>query len=191
MEPPIIELARRDDVRRALELANWAAEHTVANFATVPEELAPWLAEFDRRHATHPWLVARALETGGVVGFAKASPYRLRAAYDWTAEVTVYVDPACHAQGVGRRLYELLFPLLREQGYVTLLAGITTPHPASERLHERFGFRRCATLHRVGWKFGAWRDVGFWELSLSPEETAPSRVRRVEEAWATLGAHAS
>ncbi len=184
--PPLrIDLARRADVAHALAFANWAAEHTVANFATSPEDLETWQAEFDQRHATYPWLVARAEAGAGdaVVGFAKAAPFKQRGAYAWSAEVTVYVDPAWHGRGVGSRLYEVLFPLLRAQGYVTLLAGITTPHPASERLHERFGFKKCASFARVGWKLGAWRDVGFWELSLSTEAGAPAAIRGVAEVW--------
>jgi phosphinothricin acetyltransferase len=181
MSTPRIDLAGRADVPHALRFANWAAEHTPANFALGPEPLDAWLAEFDHRHAMYPWLVARTDD--GVVGFAKASPYRARGAYAWTAEVTIYVDEAAQGKGVGKALYGVLIPLLRAQRYVTLLAGITTPHEPSERLHASFGFTRCATFHRVGWKFGRWHDVSFWELPLQAEGTAAEVIRTVQHVW--------
>ena len=172
----------------ALRFANWAAEHTVANFALAPEALDGWQAEWADHHAMYPWLVARAEVSGPVIGFAKGSPYRARGAYAWTAEVTVYIDEAFHGQGIGTALYGVLIPMLRAQGYVTLLAGITTPHPPSERLHAAFGFTLCAILHRVGWKFGGWHDVSFWELHLQPDASAPPTVRSVREVWGVAGA---
>ena len=77
--------------------------------------------------------------------------------------------------------YQQLIPTLEGQGYCTLLAGITTPNAASERLHESFGFRRVALLERVGWKFERWHDVGYWELVLHNADHAPLRIKRVAE----------
>jgi phosphinothricin acetyltransferase len=176
-----IELAEKADVKEALRFANWAAEHTVANFAVQPESLEDWEDDWETHHRTYPWLVARA--PSGVVGFAKAGPFKLREAYAPSAEVTVYVDPLQHRKGIGRSLYDVLLPLLRDQGFARLVAGITTPHPASENLHLRYGFQRCATFHRIGWKFGAWRDVSFFELSLHAGDGPPPLRKSVEEAW--------
>jgi phosphinothricin acetyltransferase len=177
----IVALARREDVPAIVAISNWAAAHLPANFATEPELEAAWLAAWDQTHPRHPWLVARADER--VVGFARAAPHRARGAYAWTAEVSVYVDPGAQGGGVGAALYERLIPTLRAQGYVTLLAGITPPNPASERLHARFGFVRCGTYHRAGWKFGAWHDVGYWELHLQPADEPPRPLRLVAEVW--------
>lgn len=168
-----IELATEADVPRCLEMANWAAAHTTANFAVKPETLESWVGLFQKTQHQHPWLVAR--EDDAAIGFAKSGPHRPREAYDWSAELSVYIDPAWHGRGVGRALYAALLPLLREQGYVTLLAGITAGHAASEALHARFGFTRCGTFHRVGWKQGAWHDVSYWELHLSDGPAAPIR----------------
>ena len=95
----------------------------------------------------------------------------------------MYVHPDVHGSGVGGVLYGVLIPLLREQGYVTLVAGITGGHSASERLHAKVGFVRCGTFHRVGWKFDRWQDVGYWELCLEPTGRAPSPVRSVAGTW--------
>jgi len=176
-----VDLAEERDLPAILTLSNWAAANTPANFALEPEPLADWEQSFAATRARYPWLVARA--DGNVAGFAKASPHRARGAYLWTAEVSVYVDHHVHGRGVGRALYHRLIPLLRAQGYVTLLAGITTPNPASERLHEAFGFRRCGSYDRAGWKFGRWHDVGYWQCHLHPEGAAPSPPRPVAEVW--------
>jgi L-amino acid N-acyltransferase YncA len=176
-----IDLARREDVPRVVEISNWAAANTAANFAIEPEPLDDWMEQFDQTSATHPWLVAR-LE-GEVIGFAKASPHRSRCAYGWTAEISVYIAPEHHGRGVGRALYGALIPLLRRQGFVTVLAGITSGHVASERLHARVGFVRCGTFSKVGWKFGRWHDVGYWELQLDQAERVPAPLRSVSEVW--------
>jgi phosphinothricin acetyltransferase len=176
-----IELARADDVPRIAALSNRAAETGSANFATEPEPVSYWQGEWENTAASHPWLVARA--GGRVIGFAKASPHRARGAYRWTAEVSVYIDETRHGRGIGGALYRALIPLLRAQGYVMLLAGITAGHVASERLHARAGFVRCGTFHRAGWKFGGWHDVGYWELDLQPAGFPPSPPRPVSEVW--------
>jgi phosphinothricin acetyltransferase len=178
---PRIVLASANDLPAILRLANLAAETTAANFATEPEPLDEWQRAWTDTREMYPWLVTR--DGGSVVGFAKASPHRSRGAYRWTAEVTVYVEPELHGRRLGSALYGALVPLLREQGYVTLLAGITTPNPASERLHAAFGFARCGIHRRAGWKFGRWHDVGYWELHLSPEGRAPEPIRRVAQVW--------
>ncbi|MSP61313.1 MAG: N-acetyltransferase family protein [Myxococcales bacterium] len=170
--------ARREDLAAIVAISNHAATHAPANFATAPEPLAQWMKSWEETAEAYPWLAARLGD--GVIAFARSGPHRARGAYAWTAELSVYVHPEHHRQGLGRALYQRMIPLLRAQGYVTLLAGITRPNPASERLHESFGFRRCATFHRVGWKFGRWRDVGYWELALQPEEHTPGPLRKVE-----------
>ncbi|HWM87553.1 MAG TPA: GNAT family N-acetyltransferase [Kofleriaceae bacterium] len=176
----IIQLATAGDVPAIAWLVNRAAETGTANFATEPEPVADWLRDWQETAASHPWLVARS--NGRVLGFAKASPHRARGAYRWTAEVTVYIDESRHGEGLGTALYGALIPLLRAQGFVTLLAGITAGHVASERLHARAGFARCGTFHRSGWKWGAWYDVGYWELQLQGAEE-PSALRGVDEVW--------
>ena len=183
--PVSIRLATRADVASILRLTNWAAEHTTANFALAPEPLDEWQATFDRTSRMHAWLVAVDDESNQVVGFAKTSPHRARAAYDWTAEVTVYLDPAYFGRRLGSSLYEKLLGIARAQGYVMLVAGITAGHRASEALHEKFGFVPIGSFHRQGWKFGVWHDVGYWELELQPTGP-PAPIRPVIEVVADL-----
>jgi phosphinothricin acetyltransferase len=177
---PEIRLAAADDLPRILAISNWAAENTIANFATSPERLEDWTSNWQNTREFHPWLVG--LVAGEVIGFAKSSPHRARGAYRWTAEVSVYLAEEWQGKGLAGALYEVLLPLLRRQGYVTLLAGISGGHLPSEKLHARFGFVRCATFHRVGWKAGCWLDVGYWELTLAGAEEPPP-IRPVAEVW--------
>ncbi|HTE55909.1 MAG TPA: GNAT family N-acetyltransferase [Kofleriaceae bacterium] len=179
-----IELARAGDLERITSLVNRAGETGTANFATSPEPLEQWIDEWEKTSSTHPWLVARS--SGDVLGFAKASAHRARGAYRWTAEVSIYIDEERRARGLGTALYGVLIPFLGAQGFVTLLAGITAGHTASERLHARAGFIRCGTFHRAGWKMGGWHDVGYWELQLGGG-LEPAPVRGVAEVWEARG----
>ncbi|MDB4996559.1 MAG: phosphinothricin acetyltransferase [Myxococcaceae bacterium] len=177
-----VGFASEADVERACAISNAAAATTAASFATSPEDPRAWIAEWQRTKELYPFLVARAAARGGaVVGFARATPHRARGAYAWTAEVGVYVDPSMHNARIGTALYTRLLPLLEAQGYVTLLAGITSPNPASERLHAAFGFTRCGTYHRAGWKLGAWHDVGYWERQLQTGDAPPRAILKVAD----------
>ena len=177
----IIRLAEERDITPVLEISNWAAMNTAANFAIEPESLEDWLESWRDTHAKYPWLVALD-EDGKVIAFAKSSPHRGRCAYAYTAEVSVYVHPDSHGRGIGKALYQRLIPMLKSQGYVTLIAGIALPNAASQRLHESFGFKRVGVFERVGWKFGRWHDVGYWELALRGAATPPERILSVAEA---------
>ena len=151
---------------------------SVTHGVTSLEEVAPDAAEFGRRigevTARYPWLVAEL--DGAVAGYAYAGPHRARAAYRWSTDVTVYVSAAHHRRGVGRALYTQLFALLVEQGYYEAGAGITLPNDASVALHESLGFRPIGVYQDIAFKFGAWRDVGWWQKTLRPHvpDTPPA-----------------
>ncbi len=120
---------------------------------------------------THPWLVC--VHRGAVARYAYATRHRLRGAYRWSVDTSVYVDPAHHRTGVGRGLYTSLLATLVAQGYVTAFAGIALPNPASVALHESMGFAPIGVYRRVGYKLGRWHDVGWWQLVLRDEQTPP------------------
>jgi phosphinothricin acetyltransferase len=111
-----------------------------------------------------PWLVWD--DDADVRGFAYASKWKGRCAYRHSAEVTVYLDPNSIGQGIGSRLYEALLTDLRQRSLHAVIGGIALPNPASIALHERLGFRKVAHFEQVGWKFGRWIDVGYWQLLL-------------------------
>ncbi len=128
-----------------------------------------------------PWLVALD-DAGDPIGYAYASRHAERAAYQWSVDATVYVRDGHHRRGVGRALYEALFPLLRLQRFYVAHAGITLPNAASVGLHESFGFRPVGVYPAVGWKLGAWRDVGWWHLPLQERPATPAPPLPLAEA---------
>jgi phosphinothricin acetyltransferase len=139
------------------------------------EERAPDAAEMaariQRYRAGHAWLVA---ESGGeVVGYAYATAFNERPAYRWSTSVSVYIAEDARGQGLGRALYEALFDRLRERGFRMACAGITLPNEASEGLHRSLGFELVGVNHEIGWKQGAWRDVGWYQLELTPAPAGP------------------
>ena len=143
----------------------------------------------DRIAATlpaYPWLVEE--RDGAILGYAYASQHRTRAAYRWSADVTVYVREGSHRQGLGRDLYRPLFDILRAQRFRAAFAGITLPNAASVGLHEALGFSAVGVYRTVGYKAGAWRDVGWWQLDLggpagAPEEPLAMADLSLPEYW--------
>lgn len=149
---------------------------TPISFETEP----PTVAEIERRIAVtlqrYPWLAAEDAQ-GRVNGYVYAGAHAERAAYRWSVGVTAYVREDCRGQGVGRQLYTRLFELLAELGYYQAFAGITLPNAASVGLHEAVGFKPAALYRNVGFKLGAWCDVGYWQRELrSPGSDAPAET---------------
>lgn len=124
-----------------------------------------------------PWLVS-VDQAGAVSGYVAAGKHRDPGAYQWSVNTSVYVRHDCRGQGIGRRLYQALFDELLVLGYYQAFAGIALPNAASVALHESVGFRPIGVYRQVGHKFGAWRDVGWWQRPLQPagEPAAPPRA---------------
>ncbi|MDX1530221.1 MAG: arsinothricin resistance N-acetyltransferase ArsN1 family B [Rhodothermales bacterium] len=169
-----LRLARGSDAAAIRTLYAPFVTDTAVSF----EEAVPDEVEVRRRLqdtlAVRPWLVAEA--DGAVVGYAYATAHRGRDAYRWSVEVSVYVDPAWHRRGTARRLYTALLAVLRLQGFCNAYAGIALPNAASVGFHEALGFEPVGVYRRVGFKAGAWRDVGWWALRLRDDDPpAPPR----------------
>lgn len=139
---------------------------------------APGADEFARRiegtMRVYPWLVC---ESGGAVtGYAYAHRFRERAAYDWSAELSVYLAPGAAGRGAGSALYGALCELLARQGFVNAYGTVSTPNPPSERLHEKCGFSYLFTMRSTGWKLGAWRSLAYYHRQLRPCGGEPAPV---------------
>lgn len=136
----------------------------------------PGCDELARRIATigaeRPWLVGDA--GGRVLGYAYATSHRERAAYRWSVDVSVYVADDARRRGVAAALYTALLDTLVLQGFHRAWAGITLPNAASVGLHESLGFEPVAVYREVGWKCGAWHDVGWWGRGLADAAAAPA-----------------
>jgi L-amino acid N-acyltransferase YncA len=152
------------------------------------EETAPDPAEIARRMLAakdrYPWLVAEM--DGAVAAFAYAARFRERAAYRFTVETSVYVAGDKQRQGIGRALYMVLLRTLEAQGYTQAIGAITLPNEMSIEMHEAVGFRRAGVYRGVGWKDGAWRDVGFWQRDLAIAEEPPEEPKPLTAAMLSM-----
>ncbi|HEY4751773.1 MAG TPA: GNAT family N-acetyltransferase [Candidatus Limnocylindrales bacterium] len=175
--PPVLRLATPADGDAIAAIYAPYVNETAISFELTPptgEEMSARIAKV-LEHG--PYIVA---ELDGVVrAYAYAGRFRDRAAYDWTAESTVYVDRSLHRTGLGRATMEAVLRVLRLQGFRVVVAGVTPPNRASVGLHQALGFERVGTFDGVGWKDGRWHGVEFFELELLPaadgREPAPIR----------------
>ena len=159
-----VRLATEDDLPAVCTIINHFIENSFVNFRTEPQNVDEWRDDWRRLHSRFPWLVAT---DDRVVGVAYAAPFHGRAAYQWTAEATVYVDPSSQRRGVGDALYTELLARLRRQGFHSAVGVIALPNEPSVRLHARPGFIRVGRLIEAGYKLGAWHDVGFWQCTFN------------------------
>lgn len=111
-----------------------------------------------------PWLVSE--QDGKLTGFAYAGKWKGRCAYRYSAETTIYLAQGAEGRGVGSALYGALLGGLRARKLHTALGGIALPNERSVRLHEKLGFQKVAHYKEIGFKFGKWIDVGYWQAAL-------------------------
>lgn len=157
-----IRAAKLSDGPALVAIYNHYVRETIVTFEEEP--VSP--ETFSRRiedvlASALPWLVAFEEEAG--VGYAYATPWKPRSGYRFSVEVTIYVADGYAGRGIGSALYGELFPLLEARGVHAAMGGIALPNDASVALHEKFGMRKVAHFEQVGFKFGRWIDVGYWE----------------------------
>lgn len=139
-------------------------ESSVISFETVAPTVEEFSARIRKTLESWQWLVAE--QGGQCVGYAYGASHRERAAYRWSVEVSAYVEPNHHRQGIGRSLYSKLFADLAQLGFCNAYAGITLPNEASVALHRSVGFAFVGTFAAVGRKFGKWHDVAWFQRRL-------------------------
>jgi phosphinothricin acetyltransferase len=166
----MIRLARPTDGAAVSEIYRPAVTEHATSFELDPPDSAEMTQRITTCLERFPWLVAE--DDGRVAGYAYAGAHRTRAAYQWSVEVSAYVDESVHRRGVGRSLYEALFRVLVLQGYHNAYAGITLPNVASEYFHRSVGFRPVGVFRLIGFKFGKWHDVEWLERALLPRDDA-------------------
>jgi phosphinothricin acetyltransferase len=159
----MIRLAKAADAPAIADIYNPYILETTVTFEEVPV-IASDIAERMQAVQDHglPWLVAERDDV--VVGYAYASPWRSRAAYRNSVEVSIYLAPTAARSGIGTALYEDLFARLQAKRVHAVIGGVTLPNPASVAFHERMGMRKVAHFEEVGYKFERWLDVGYWQL---------------------------
>lgn len=170
---PLIRLAEEGDALQIAAIYAPVVRDTMISFETE----SPSVEEIARRVrdtlVRWPWLVCE--RDGEVLGYAYAGAHRSRAAYQWSVDVSAYVREYARRKGVGRALYTSLIAALDLQGFYNAYAGIALPNNASVGLHEAMGFRLVGVYRGVGYKLGAWRDVGWWGLALREDAASEAR----------------
>ena len=160
-----IREATPSDATAIAEIYNHYVTETVVTFEEEPVAAAEMARRIEEvRSASLPWLVAE--EGLEVAGYAYATRWRGRSGYRFSAEVTVYLASGRGGRGIGSKLYEQLFSLLRARGVHAVMGGIALPNEASVALHEKLGMRKVAHFEQVGFKLDRWIDVGYWQRLL-------------------------
>jgi L-amino acid N-acyltransferase YncA len=166
-----IRSATTEDAAQILEIYSPQVLHSTVSFELEPPSLQVMAVRISKVTASLPWLV---LEEGGpVLGYTYATPFNERAAYGWSVDVAVYVRESARRRGAAAALYTSLLAALRLAGFRNAVAIIALPNDASVALHESLGFRPAGLYPRIGYKHGAWRDVGHWHLPLGPTGDPP------------------
>ncbi len=171
----------------AEEILNIYAPY-VTDSAISFEHKVPDLKEFKKRmidiKEKFPYLVAES--KGKIMGYCYASSFKNRAAYDWSVETTVYLNPGYKGKGTGRLLYNKLEEILKAQHILNLNACIAYPHPESIAFHEKMGYKMVAHFHECGYKAGVWYDMVWMEKMLGSHVLDPLPVISADSVYETI-----
>jgi L-amino acid N-acyltransferase YncA len=160
----VIRVCEPRDAATIGKIYNYYIRDTVVTFEEQEVDATDMAARIATITSHHPWLVQEV--DGAVVGYAYASTWKSRSAYRFALETTVYLAAEHTGQGHGLALYQALLAKLRAMNIHCAIGCISLPNAASIGLHEKLGFRKIGQFMEVGWKFGRWIDVGYWELML-------------------------
>lgn len=161
----MIRTVEVSDAQAIASIYNHYVANTTISFEEQPvsaEQMAERILEV--RASSLPWLVIE--EARKVLGYAYAGKWKARSAYRFSVETSVYLQNGFAGQGFGSQLYEVLFRALQDRGVHVAIGGIALPNEASISLHEKFGMKKVAHFEQVGFKFGKWVDVGYWQKVL-------------------------
>lgn len=184
-----IRFAAETDANQILGIYTPVVTDTPISFEETPPSPVEMAGRIRQTLDRYPWLVCDL--DGRVSGYAYATAFRERAAYQWSVEVSAYVHTDDRRRGVAKGLYTSLFEILRIQGFVNAFAGVALPNEASVGLHESLGFEPVGVYESVGYKLEGWHDVGWWQLRLQHPESPPSQpisFAEVQGSEAVVGA---
>ena len=147
------------------------------------EYALPTVQEFSDRIAEisrfYPYLVCE--ENNRIIGYAYAHRHMQREAYQWGAELSVYLDQSFHSRGAGKKLYNTLIEILKLQGIRTVYGIVVVPNMKSESLHKTLGFKIAGTCHNAGYKAGKWWDVMWFEKNIAGYDSAPEPIIPIQK----------
>lgn len=157
-----IRAAQPSDAQQICGIYNVYIINTCITFEEDPVSASDMASRIENVVKDLCWLVYE--EEGRIRGYAYYTKWRVRSAYKYSVESTVYVDNNFKGKGIGRKLYSALIENARKQGIHVVIGGIALPNPESVALHEKMGFEKVAQFRDVGYKHNQWVDVGYWEL---------------------------
>lgn len=160
----MIRKVKLDDAQEIAEIYNYYILNSVVTFEENPVTTEEMKNRIQSTNSKLPYIVYE--KDKKVLGYAYANEWKLRSAYKYTAESTVYLKREITQKGIGSLLYEELIKQLTSMNYHVIIGGISQPNDASVALHEKFGFKKVAHFKEVGYKFNKWVDVGYWELMI-------------------------
>ncbi|SFI89626.1 GNAT family N-acetyltransferase [Thermoflavimicrobium dichotomicum] len=160
----ILRDTHETDLQAIIDIYNHAVIHTTATFDLEPQTLEQRKQWFVKNEGRYPFIVAE-LE-GKVVGFSSLSQFRSKPAYNSTAELSIYVDPECKGQGIGKQLMQEIIERAKQKKFHAIVSSIADGNVVSMKLHEKFGFQRVGSFREIGFKFDRWIDVHFYQLIL-------------------------
>lgn len=163
-----IRIAEKDDASAISEIYNYYVDQSTCTFDLEKEPLSrriEWLESHDQRH---PIVVCT--HGSSTIGWGSLSEWNSRPGYSRTAEVSFYVHHDWQRQGVGRLILAELIRLAEIHDHFVLIGGACTEQTASIRLQESFGFVQVAHFKKVGYKFGRWLDVAYYQRTLDPNQ---------------------
>lgn len=168
----IIKIAESSHIREILDIYTPSIIESHTSFEYQVPSLQEMRKRVEETLQFYPWIIMES--STGVVGYAYATRFRKRKAYDWVCETSVYVHSNAQSTGVGSQLYSVLLKVLSAQGIQQCIAGVALPNDNSIKFHEKHGFKYLGSFKKVGFKMERWVDVGFWQLELRtglPEKT--------------------
>jgi phosphinothricin acetyltransferase len=171
------------DAQGIREIYNYYIVNTAISFEEEPVSASEMESRIRTITAKYPWFVRE--EEGEILAYTYINTWRERAAYRYSAELSMYVQKGREGQGMGSALMARLLEAARQTEIRVLVSGITIPNERSIALHEKFGFRNAALFKGIGFKLGQWLDVGYWELEL--KRTGPETGNPVEGTLAVRG----
>jgi len=173
-----IRLITENDADKVLEIYKPYVLHTIITFEYATPSNEEFLQRIKNIIAQYPWLVC--LYGDKVIGYSYAGLHRYRSAYQWSCESTVYLLPEFHRKGIARILYETLFSILRIQGYFNVYAGVSLPNEKSVGFHQSLGFTKIGIYEKIGYKFGEWHDVEWFQFQLREHQNNPPSPKTIQ-----------
>lgn len=152
------------DAKQIHNIYNVYVKKSRATFQERPLSLHEIETQIERVIKDFPWIAYQ--EDGEIVGYTYADQWKKKSAYRFTVETSIYLHPNHTGRGIGSELKGAMIKELKDRNFHSVISAISLPNPASIAMCEKFGFQKVGQLKEIGYKFGEWIDVGYWQLLL-------------------------